>query len=65
MFLACVHADTSELIPGTASCSMCKRLIINAGIEAVYVRDTRDAYRMVRVQDWVEQDESLEGELGY
>lgn len=65
MFLACVHADTSELIPGTASCSMCKRLIINAGIEAVYVRDTRDAYRMVRVQDWVEQDESLKGALGY
>ena len=40
-------------------------MIINAGIQFVYVRDTQDAYRKVDVADWVEHDESLEGVLGY
>ena len=44
---------------------MCKRMIINAGISTVYIRDTRDNYRVVRVQDWVDNDESLEGVTGY
>ena len=44
---------------------MCKRLIINAGIEQVVIRDTRENYRIVAVQDWVENDESLEGAMGY
>lgn len=44
---------------------MCKRMIINAGIEKVYVRDTADEYRVINVQDWIENDESLEGQRGY
>ena len=44
---------------------MCKRLIINAGIETVYIRDDEENYRVVAVQDWVEQDESLDGTFGY
>jgi dCMP deaminase len=46
-------------------CSMCKRLIINAGIKEVYVRDTKDDYRLIDVKEWVENDESLEGVFGY
>ena len=44
---------------------MCKRLIINAGIKQVIVRQTRDAYKIITVSDWVEQDESLTGSSGY
>ena len=44
---------------------MCKRMIINAGIECVVIRDTAQDYRMIAVQDWVENDESLEGIKGY
>lgn len=47
------------------SCAMCKRLIINAGIERVVIRDTREEYRVVAVKDWIEKDESLEGTRGY
>jgi dCMP deaminase len=46
-------------------CSMCKRLIINAGIEMVYIRDDKDNYRMIKVQEYVENDDSLHGEFGY
>ncbi len=65
LYMACRDAKTGELVAGTSSCSMCKRLIINAGIETVVVRDTREDYRVIRVQDWVEDDESLEGKFGY
>ena len=44
---------------------MCKRLIINAGIAKVVVRDTPDTYRAILVEDWVANDESLDGTRGY
>ncbi len=44
---------------------MCKRLVINAGIARVIVRDDRDSYRVIDVNAWIEDDESLRGELGY
>lgn len=47
------------------SCSMCKRMIINAGISLVYIRDDENSYRCVPVQQWIDEDESLEGMLGY
>lgn len=47
------------------SCSMCKRMIINAGISLVYIRDDENSYRCVQVQQWIDEDESLEGMLGY
>ena len=65
LFLACKDAKTGEVVPNTGPCSMCKRLIINAGIEKVYVRDTADEYRELQVRDWVYYDESLEDHRGY
>ena len=41
-------------------------MIINAGIERVIVRDTRDSYRVFEVdEEWVARDDSIEGILGY
>lgn len=44
---------------------MDKRLIINAGIEKVYIRDTKDKFRIISVSDWIENDESLDCQPGY
>lgn len=65
LYLACI--DPSDGMPqsGTNCCSMCRRLIINAGISEIIVRDTYDAYRIIKVSEWIENDESLTGELGY
>jgi len=57
--MACVEPESGALIPGSTSCSMCRRLIINAGIERVVIRDTRSEYRVVDVADWVREDDSL------
>lgn len=65
MYLAGEDAETGEYIPMSNSCSMCKRLIINAGIRRVYIRDTKNEYRMIEVQEWIDHDESLEGTRGY
>ena len=56
---------TDEYVANANPCSMCKRMIINAGIAKVVVRDNRDEYRVIDPQLWVEQDESLEGTRGY
>ncbi len=65
MYLTGIEVDTGNYIENASSCSMCKRLIINAGIEKVYIRDTKEGYRMILVRDWVENDESIEGVFGY
>jgi len=60
LYMVCQDPRTGELIAGSTSCSMCRRLIINAGIQWVVIRDTPTEYRTVDVQrEWVEEDESL------
>ena len=65
LYLVGVEVSNGSYIRNANSCSMCKRMIINAGIETVYIRDTKNEYRTISVSDWIEQDESLEGILGY
>jgi len=65
MYLSGREADTGAYIENSNSCSMCKRLIINAGICKVYIRDSDEAYREIDVEDWIVNDESLDGTFGY
>ena len=65
LYMVCVDPTDGSLVPGTTSCMMCKRVIINAGIEKVVVRDTKDEYRVINVSDWIEDDDSLSGKFGY
>lgn len=65
MYLSGREADSGEYIKNSNSCSMCKRLIINAGIRSVVIRDTDDEYREIDVEDWIAGDESLDGLPGY
>ena len=57
--------NTREIVSGTCSCAMCKRTSLNAGIEKVVIRDDRDNVRTVLVSDWIENDDSLSGQMGY
>ncbi len=60
LYMACKDPATGELIPGSTSCSMCRRLIINAGIARVVIRDTAEQYRVVDVErEWIERDDSI------
>lgn len=59
LYLACKSGSSDDLMAGTDSCSMCKRAIINAGISYVIIRDTKEDFRVIDVNDWIEKDDSL------
>ena len=62
MYMVGRYAKTGELVDYIDSCSMCKRVVINAGIDKVIVKDksSNDGYRVINVQDWIDYDEVLE-----
>ncbi len=64
LYLACIHPETGEILGGTCSCQMCKRLVINAGIKKVVVLESADSFTCYDTADWVENDDSL-GTIGY
>lgn len=59
MYVSCTDPVTKEVVPNTTSCSMCRRMIINAGISRVIFRDTPTEFRVVNVRDWIFDDDSL------
>ena len=65
LYLCGREVDTGELIKDANCCTMCKRMIINAGIEKVVVRRTDDEYEEISVDEWVKYDELLDGKMGY
>lgn len=66
LYLVGLENRTGGYVEAAAPCSLCKRMIINAGIEQVIVRDTRDTYRTFEVdEEWVAHDDSIEGIKGY
>ena len=65
LYLVGRDARTGEYVENASPCSMCKRLIINAGIVRVIVRINRSEFSSVYVDEWIQNDESLEGKFGY
>ena len=65
IYIACIEPSDHSVVPGTSSCMMCKRQVINAGISTVVIRDTKDEFRIIDVNDWIENDDSLSGIFGY
>ncbi len=65
LYLVGKEKKTGELVANANPCSMCKRMIINAGIATVIVRNSPDDFTTINVSDWIENDESIEGIKGY
>lgn len=61
LYLCGKDAVTGELLQDTTSCSMCRRNVINAGIAQVIIRNTPTEYTVVDVEDWIKNDESIQG----
>ena len=65
LYMVCVSPKDGSLYAGTNSCMMCKRLIINAGIAQIVVRDDKENFRIIDVSSWIDDDDSLSGIFGY
>jgi dCMP deaminase len=61
IYLACHDAITGTLDGNVEPCSMCRRFIINAGIKDVIIRKSATEFKILDVEDWIINDESLEG----
>ena len=59
LYLAGRDSKTNDLLPDSTPCSMCRRLIINAGIKKVVCRTGADTYTETEVRDWVFGDDSM------
>lgn len=59
LYLVGRDAQTNDLLPDANSCSMCKRQIINAGIEMVIIRVTKTEFKTISVDEWIENDDSI------
>ena len=57
LYLVGRNAQTGEILSDATSCPMCRRHIINAGLERVVIRQTPEKFEVVRVQDWVDGDD--------
>lgn len=65
MYIVGINVKTGEIEPKSTSCMMCKRVVINSGIKEVIVREPNHEYTIYKVEDWVNDDDSLNGKLGY
>ena len=65
LYLSGRNVTDGQYVENAMCCSMCKRMVINAGIARVIVRDDHDRFREIDVQDWIINDESIEGVFGY
>ena len=59
LYLVGHNAQTGELLGDATSCPMCRRMIINAGINEVVIRSTEEEFDIVPVQTWIDEDDSL------
>ena len=66
LYLVGKEVSTGEYVKEANPCAMCKRMIINAGIDTVVIRDDKENFRVYSVRDqYVLQDESLDATRGY
>ena len=57
LYLAGKDAQTGELLHDATSCSMCRRMVINAGLSQVVIRRTETEFDVVDVEEWVREDD--------
>ena len=59
LYLAGRDAATGAYLTSTTPCSMCRRLIINAGIKNVVCRVSETEYTDTPVQEWIDNDDTI------
>ena len=65
LYLVGKFYDTGEYVEHARPCALCKRMIINAGLKQVIIRESKNEYTIIDVEDFITNDDSLDGTLGY
>ena len=59
LYLVGINKRNGKYVEDNYPCTLCKRMIINSGIEKVVMRDSKTEYRVEYVKDWIENDDTL------
>ena len=65
LYLVGKEIESGDYVFNSNSCSLCKKLIINSGIKEVIIRDTKNEYRIIDVDEYIKNDDTLDGNVGY
>ncbi len=65
LYLVGYRTENHEYEEGAAPCLMCRKMIINAGIEKVFVRVNKEKYITFNVNELIANDEFLNNQLEY
>ena len=65
LYLVGIGYTDGAYVENANPCALCKRMIVNAGLKDVYIRDSKDKFRHIDVEEYITNDESLEGVKGY
>lgn len=65
LYLVGINYKDKTYVENANPCALCKRMIINSGIKEIIIRDTKKKYRIIKVEDYIKNDESLEKTFGY
>ena len=65
IYLVGIDMEKGGYVENGNCCSMCKRMILNAGISTVIIRDDSENFRVIDTKDWIDNDDSLTGDFGF
>lgn len=65
LYLVGKEYSNGEYVSNSSPCMLCKKMIINSGIEKIIIRDDSKNYRVVSVDEYINNDDSLTGDVGY
>ena len=65
LYLVGINFKDGTYVGNARPCGLCKRMIINAGLKQVIVRDSKEHFRVIDVQSFIDNDESLTEFKGY
>lgn len=65
LYLVGKNLSDGEYVANARPCALCKRMIINAGIKEIVIRNTKTEYEIIDTNEFIVNDETLEGKTGY
>lgn len=65
LYLVQYRTDTGKYEENAGCCQMCRKMIINSGIEQVVVRINDTEYQKIDVNEWIQNDDLLDGKITY
>ena len=65
LYLVGKECNDDTYVSNSNPCLLCKKMIINSGIEKIIIRDDKENYRIVNVDEYIKGDDSLKKDIGY